>query len=115
MENFSAYTEKFSVYTERFSIYTENLSIEFFPHRCQFQFGNNGKKIMINSRKFVLKKFCVFQRLLRDFFLFLRSFGEKEFFRSRRYRRNNRNKIRVYPFNLWLKKQFVQFEKFVVG
>ena len=43
MENLSVYAEKFSVYTERFSIYTENLSIEFFPHRCRFQFGNNGK------------------------------------------------------------------------
>ena len=43
MENLSVYAEKFSVYTERFSIYTENLSIEFFPHRCQFQFGNNEK------------------------------------------------------------------------
>ena len=43
MEKFSVYAEKFSVYTERFSIYTEKPSIEFFSHRCCFQFGNTNR------------------------------------------------------------------------
>ena len=55
MESFSVYADKFSVYTERFSICTEKFSIEFYSHRCYFQFGDTNSS-RTSSQGFYLDK-----------------------------------------------------------